>query len=149
MELRAEEIDLEQVGLDAACLTLRRMGGSALHRFWASRARCLNHGYPASDKGPLFLLEKGVVVTPRLISATICLTRRTNIADRRMITSHADLRRTFATMLAEMGIAHRSGCCDRRSWSRAAKTPARSCAIMCTATCLSGRRMRSRRGTSG
>jgi integrase len=54
------------------------------------------------EKGPLFLLEKGVVMT----SAHIChylLTRRTRLPIA-TFTSH-DLRRTFVTMLAEMGVA--------------------------------------------
>ncbi|HZZ22828.1 MAG TPA: tyrosine-type recombinase/integrase [Roseiarcus sp.] len=54
------------------------------------------------EKGPLFLLEKGVVVTSAHIGHYL-LTRRTRLPIA-VFTSH-DLRRTFATMLAEMGIA--------------------------------------------
>jgi integrase len=54
------------------------------------------------EKGPLFLLEKGVVVTSAHIGHYL-LTRRTTLPIA-VFTSH-DLRRTFATMLAEMGIA--------------------------------------------
>jgi integrase len=54
------------------------------------------------EKGPLFLLEKGVVVTSAHIGHYL-LTRRTTLPIA-TFTSH-DLRRTFATMLAEMGIA--------------------------------------------
>ena len=54
------------------------------------------------EKGPLFLLEKGVVVTSAHIGHYL-LTRRTTFPIA-VFTSH-DLRRTFATMLAEMGIA--------------------------------------------
>ena len=54
------------------------------------------------EKGPLFLLEKGVVVSSAHIGHYL-LTRRTTLPIA-VFTSH-DLRRTFATMLAEMGIA--------------------------------------------
>jgi integrase len=54
------------------------------------------------EKGPLFLLDKGVVVTSAHIGHYL-LTRRTTLPIA-VFTSH-DLRRTFATMLAEMGIA--------------------------------------------
>ena len=53
-------------------------------------------------EGPLFLLDKGVVVTSAHIGHYL-LTRRTTLPIA-VFTSH-DLRRTFATMLAEMGIA--------------------------------------------
>ena len=54
------------------------------------------------EKGPLFLLDKGVVVTSAHIGHYL-LTRRSTLPVA-VFTSH-DLRRTFATMLAEMGIA--------------------------------------------
>jgi integrase len=54
------------------------------------------------EKGPLFLLEKGVVMTSAHIGHYL-LTRQTALPIA-VFTSH-DLRRTFATMLAEMGIA--------------------------------------------
>jgi integrase len=54
------------------------------------------------EKEPLFRLEKGVVVTSAHIGHYL-LTRRTTLPIA-VFTSH-DLRRTFATMLAEMGIA--------------------------------------------
>jgi integrase len=54
------------------------------------------------EKGPLFLLEKGVVVTSAHIGHYL-LTRRAALPIA-VFTSH-DLRRTFATMVAEMGIA--------------------------------------------
>jgi integrase len=54
------------------------------------------------EKGPLFLLEKRVVVTSAHIGHYL-LTRRA-ASPIAVFTSH-DLRRTFATMLAEMGIA--------------------------------------------
>ena len=54
------------------------------------------------DKGPLFLLDKGVAVSSAHIGHYL-LTRRTTLPTA-VFTSH-DLRRTFATMLAEMGVA--------------------------------------------
>ena len=96
-------------------------------------------------KGPLFLLHKGVVMSSAHIGHYL-LTRRTTLPIA-VFTSH-DLRQTLATMLAEMGIAldlvaaivgHELG----------GKTPERSCGTMCIPTCLSGRRLRSRRGTTG
>ena len=54
------------------------------------------------EKGPLFLLDKGVAMTSAHIGHYL-LTRRTTLPIA-VFTSH-DLRRTFATMLAEMGIA--------------------------------------------
>jgi integrase len=53
------------------------------------------------EAGPLFLLEKGVVVTPAHIGHYL-LTRANRLPVDKF-TSH-DLRRTFATMLAEMGV---------------------------------------------
>jgi integrase len=76
------------------------------------------------EKGPLFLLEKGVVVTSAHIGHYL-LTRRSTLPIA-VFTSH-DLRRTFATMLAEMGIAldlvaaivgHESGGKDTRTLVR-------------------------------
>ena len=76
------------------------------------------------EKGPLFLLEKGVVVTSAHIGHYL-LTRRTTLPIA-VFTSH-DLRRTFATMLAEMGIpldlvaaivGHESGGKDTRTLVR-------------------------------
>jgi integrase len=76
------------------------------------------------ENGPLFMLEKGVVVTSAHIGHYL-LTRRTTLPIA-IFTSH-DLRRTFATMLAEMGIAlelvaaivgHESGGKDTRTLVR-------------------------------
>jgi integrase len=76
------------------------------------------------EKGPLFLLDKGVVVTSAHIGHYL-LTRRTTLPIA-AFTSH-DLRRTFATMLAEMGVAldlvaaivgHESGGKDTRTLVR-------------------------------
>jgi integrase len=76
------------------------------------------------DKGPLFLLGKGVVVSSAHIGHYL-LTRRTTLPIA-VFTSH-DFRRTFATMLAEMGITldlvaaivgHESGGRDTRTLVR-------------------------------
>jgi integrase len=75
-------------------------------------------------KGPLFLLENGSVMTSAHIGHYL-LTRRTRLPIA-TFTSH-DLRRTFATMLAEMGVAldlvaaivgHESGGRDARTLVR-------------------------------
>jgi integrase len=97
------------------------------------------------EKGPLFVLENGAVVTSAHIGHYL-LTRRARLPIA-TFTSH-DLRRTFATMLAEMGIAldlvaaivgHEAGARETRVW----------CAITCAATCSNARRRRSRPGTIG
>ena len=76
------------------------------------------------EKGPLFLLDKGVVVTSAHIGHYL-LTRRSTLPIA-VFTSH-DLRRTFATMLVEMGMAldlvaaivgHESGGKDTRTLVR-------------------------------
>jgi integrase len=76
------------------------------------------------DKGPLFLLDKGVVVSSAHIGHYL-LTRRMTLPIA-VFTSH-DLRRTFAAMLAEMGITldlvaaivgHESGGKDTRTLVR-------------------------------
>jgi integrase len=76
------------------------------------------------EKGPLFVLENGSVMTSAHIGHYL-LTRRTTLPIA-VFTSH-DLRRTFATMLAEMGIAldlvaaivgHESGGKDTRTLVR-------------------------------
>jgi integrase len=76
------------------------------------------------EKGPLFLLEKGVVMTSAHIGHYL-LTRGSRLPIAKF-TSH-DLRRTFATMLAEMGvpldlvaaiIGHESGGKDTRTLVR-------------------------------
>jgi integrase len=81
------------------------------------------------EKGPLFLLEKGVVVTSAHVGHYL-LTRRTALPIG-VFTSH-DLRPTFATMLAEMGVAldmvaaivgHESGGKDTRTLVRHTCTP--------------------------
>jgi integrase len=76
------------------------------------------------EKGPLFVLENGAVMTSAHIGHYL-LTRRTRLPIA-TFTSH-DLRRSFATMLAEMGVAldlvaaivgHESGGRDTRTLVR-------------------------------
>ena len=76
------------------------------------------------EKGPLFLLEKGVVMTSAHIGRYL-LTRRTRVPIATFTSQ--DLRRTSATMLAEMGVAldlvaaivdHESGGKDTRTLVR-------------------------------
>jgi integrase len=62
----------------------------------------LEHRLSGVEKGPLFLLENGSVMSSAHIGHYL-LTRRTSLPIA-TFTSH-DLRRTFATMLAEMGVA--------------------------------------------
>ena len=78
----------------------------------------------AVEKGPLFVAETGSVMTSAHIGHYL-LTRRAKMPIA-TFTSH-DLRRTFATMLAEMGIAldlvaaivgHESGARDTRTLVR-------------------------------
>ena len=104
-------IKSQQVEFDS-----RRFGNAP--RFSQSRSRS------SVEKGPLFLLEKGVVVTSAHIGHYL-LTRRATLPIA-VFTSH-DLRRTFATMLAEMGIGldlvaaivgHKSGGKDTRTLVR-------------------------------
>jgi integrase len=76
------------------------------------------------EKGPVFVLDKGVVMTSAHIGHYL-LTRASSLPIAKF-TSH-DLRRTFATMLAEMGVAldlvaaivgHESGGKDTRTLVR-------------------------------
>jgi integrase len=97
------------------------------------------------EKGPLFLLGKGVVVSSAHIGHYL-LTRRTTLPIA-TFTSH-DLRRTFATMLAEMGIALDLVAAIVAT-RQAPRKPAFWCAITCAPTCSNARRTRSGLGTSG
>ena len=121
--LRAEEIDRQKWiwTLPAA----RSKNGRQRVTPIVGRAReMLEQRLSGVEKGPLFLLENGVVVTSAHIGHYL-LTRRTTLPIA-VFTSH-DLRRTFATMLAEMGIAldlvaaivgHESGGKDTRTLVR-------------------------------
>ena len=121
--LRAEEIDRQKWTwtLPAA----RSKNGRQRVRPIVGLAReMLDQRLSVVEKGPLFRLEKNVVVTSAHIGHYL-LTRRSTLPIA-VFTSH-DLRRTFATMLAEMGIAldlvaaivgHESGGKDTRTLVR-------------------------------
>ena len=99
--LRAEEIDRDKWvwTLPAA---RSKNGRQRVTPIVGAAREILEQRLSGVEKGPLFLLEKGVVVTSAHIGHYL-LTRRTTLPIA-IFTSH-DLRRTFATMLAEMGIA--------------------------------------------
>jgi integrase len=109
--------------LDAACGALEN-GRQRATPIVGLAHEMLEQRLSGVEKGPLFLLEKGVIVTSAHIGHYL-LTRRTSLPIA-AFTSH-DLRRTFATMLAEMGIAldlvaaivgHESGGRDTRTLVR-------------------------------
>ena len=108
------------------------------------RPRYLEQRLSDVETGPLFLLEKGVVVTSAHVGHY--LSTRVATLPIAKFTSH-DLRRTAATMLAEMGIAL-DLVAAIVGHELEAGTLARWFGITCAATCLSARRMRSRSGTT-
>jgi hypothetical protein len=134
----------EQVGLDLPA-SRSKNGRQRVTPIAGLAREMVEQRLSGVEKGPLFLLEKGVVVTSAHVGHYL-LTRRTALPIG-VFTSH-DLRRTFATMLAEMGVAldmvaaivgHESGGKDTRTLVRHYVHTER----------LSARRRRSARGTSG
>jgi integrase len=99
--LRAEEID-RQKWIWTLPPSRSKNGRQRVTPIVGLAREMLEQRLSVVEKGPLFLLEKGVVVTSAHIGHYL-LTRRTTLPIA-AFTSH-DLRRTFATMLAEMGIA--------------------------------------------
>jgi integrase len=99
--LRAEEIDRQKWSWTLPVARSKKWA-SARHADCGPRARDARTRLSGVEKGPLFLLDKGVVVTSAHIGHYL-LTRRTTLPIA-VFTSH-DLRRTFTTMLAEMGVA--------------------------------------------
>ena len=99
--LRAEEID-RQKWIWTLPASRSKNGRQRVTPIVGLAREMLEQRLSGVEKGPLFLLEKGVVVTSAHIGHYL-LTRRTTLPIA-VFTSH-DLRRTFATMLAEMGIA--------------------------------------------
>jgi integrase len=99
--LRAEEIDRQKLiwTLPAARST---NGLQRVTPILGAAREIIESRLSAVEKGPLFLLEKGVVMTSAHIGHYL-LTRGPRLPIAKF-TSH-DLRRTFATMLAEMGIS--------------------------------------------
>jgi integrase len=99
--LRAEEID-RQKWIWTLPPSRSKNGRQRVTPIVGVAREMLERRLSGVETGPLFLLEKGVVVTSAHIGHYL-LTRRTRLPIA-VFTSH-DLRRTFATMLAEMGIA--------------------------------------------
>ena len=99
--LRAEEIDRQKWTWTLPAARSKN-GRQRVTPIVGLAREMLEQRLSSVEKGPLFLLEKGVVVTSAHIGHYL-LTRRTTLPTA-TFTSH-DLRRTFATMLAEMGIA--------------------------------------------
>jgi integrase len=99
--LRAEEID-RQKWIWTLPPSRSKNGRQRVTPIVGLAREMLEQRLSGVEKGPLFLLEKGVVVTSAHIGHYL-MTRRTALPIA-VFTSH-DLRRTFATMLAEMGVA--------------------------------------------
>jgi integrase len=121
--LRAEEID-RQKWTWTLPPSRSKNGRQRVTPIVGAAREMLEQRLSGVEKGPLFLLEKGVVVTSAHIGHYL-LTRRSTFPIA-AFTSH-DLRRTFATMLAEMGIGldlvaaivgHESGGKDTRTLVR-------------------------------
>jgi hypothetical protein len=142
--LRAEEIDRHK-WIWTLPQARSKNGRQRITPIVGTAREILERRLPDIDKGQLFVTGTGSVMTSAHIGHYL-LTRRARLPID-MFTTH-DLRRTFATMLAEMGVAldlvaaivgHESGGKDTPTWS----------ATTCGPICSSERRMRSRRGTSG
>ena len=144
--LRAEEIDRQKCIWTLPPPSRSKNGRQRLTPVIGAAREITEQRLSDIDKGPLFLLAKGVVMTSAHVGHYL-LTRRTRLPIA-TFPSH-DLRRTFATMLAEMGIALDLVAAIVGHGPGGRDTPARWCAITYTATCLSERRARSGRGTSG
>jgi integrase len=121
--LRAEEIDRQKWTWTLPAARSKN-GRQRVTPIVGLAREMLDQRLSVVEKGPLFRLEKGVVVTSAHIGHYL-LTRRSTLPIA-VFTSH-DLRRTFATMLAEMGIAldlvaaivgHESGGRDSRTLVR-------------------------------
>jgi integrase len=121
--LRAEEIDREKWvwTLPAA---RSKNGRQRVTPIIGAACEILEPRLSAVEKGPLFVIETGAVMTSAHIGHYL-LTRGARLPIAKF-TSH-DLRRTFATMLAEMGVAldlvaaivgHESGGKDTRTLVR-------------------------------
>jgi integrase len=99
--IRAEEID-RQKWIWTLPPSRSKNGRQRVTPIVGAAREMLEQRLSGVEKGPLFLLDKGVVVSSAHIGHYL-LTRRTTLPIA-VFTSH-DLRRTFATMLAEMGVA--------------------------------------------
>src|ERR1700722_16288347 len=121
--LRAEEID-RQKWIWTLPPSRSKNGRQRVTPIVGLAREMLEQRLSGVEKGPLFLLDKGVVVTSAHIGHYL-LTRRTTLPIA-VFTSH-DLRRTFATTLVETGVAldlvaaivgHESGGKDTRTLVR-------------------------------
>jgi integrase len=99
--LRAEEIDRNK-WIWTLPPTRSKNGRQRVTPIVGLASEMLEQRLSGVEKGPVFMLDKGVVMTSAHIGHYL-LTRRTRLPIA-TFTSH-DLRRTFATMLAEMGVA--------------------------------------------
>jgi integrase len=99
--LRAEEIDREK-WLWTLPPSRSKNGRQRVTPILGLARKMLQQRLPGVEKGPLFLLEKGVVMTSAHIGHYL-LTRRTRLPIAKF-SSH-DLRRSFATALVETGVA--------------------------------------------
>jgi integrase len=121
--LRAEEID-RQKWIWTLPPSRSKNGRQRVTPILGVAREILEQRLSGVEEGPLFLLDKGVVVTSAHIGHY--LLTRGSLLPIAKFTSH-DLRRTFATMLAEMGVAldlvaatvgHESGGKDTRTLVR-------------------------------
>ena len=121
--LRAEEIDRNKWVWTLPAARSKNARQRVTPIVGAAR-EILEHRVSGVEKGPLFLLNKGMVMSSAHIGHYL-LTRRLTLPIA-VFTSH-DLRRTFATMLVEMGMAldlvaaivgHESGGKDTRTLVR-------------------------------
>jgi integrase len=99
--LRAEEIDRQKWVWTLPALRSKN-GRQRVTPIVGFAREMLEQRLSGVEEGPVFLLDKGVVMTSAHIGHYL-LTRRTRLPIA-TFTSH-DLRRTFVTMLAEMGVA--------------------------------------------
>jgi integrase len=99
--LRAEEIDRQKWTWTLPAVRSKKGRQRVTPIIGATRA-ILEQRLTGVEKGPLFVIDSGAVITSADIGHYL-LTRRARLAIAEF-TSH-DLRRTFATMLAEMGVS--------------------------------------------
>jgi integrase len=99
--LRAEEIDRDR-WLWVLPAQRSKNGRQRITPIIGKAREILETRLSAVEKGPLFVIETGAVITSAHIGHYL-FTRRSSLPIA-VFTSH-DLRRTFASMLAEMGVA--------------------------------------------
>jgi integrase len=121
--LRAEEIDRDK-WLWTLPAARSKNGRQRITPIVGAAREIIERRLQGVEKGPFFVIDSGAVITPAHIGHYL-LTRGTRLPIAKF-TSH-DLRRTFATMLVEMGVAldlvaatvgHESGGKDTRTLVR-------------------------------